>query len=158
MTLRYEHLKGLPFQHGTSDCYSIARNFYKDNFDLDLPDFARPENWWEKGLNLYMDHFYDAGFRILDIHPRDWIPGDAFLMSILSNTTNHCGMYLGGNSMLHHLYGQLSSVVTYSNPWRNRTTAVVRHKDITPKMITPKQFDISSVLSPVKKRELGIET
>ena len=56
---------GKKFNHGKSDCYSLIREFYKDEFGLELTDYARPDYWWNNGGNLYMDNFQNEGFRLL---------------------------------------------------------------------------------------------
>ena len=50
-------------------------------------------------------------------------PTEDFLM------TNHAAIYLGGNLMLHHNSGNLSTRVPYGDYWRNRTVRVVRRKE-----------------------------
>lgn len=48
---------GRKFVHGSTDCYSLVRDFYKNEFGIELTDYARAEFWWNKGQNLYMDNF-----------------------------------------------------------------------------------------------------
>ena len=50
MKLRYEHLIGIEYKHGSNDCYGLIRRFYKDNFDLNLRNYARPHDWWNTDL------------------------------------------------------------------------------------------------------------
>lgn len=157
MSLNIDHLLGVSFKHGSDDCYGLARRFYKDNFGLSLPNYARPDGWWDLDMDLYMVYFHDAGFRVIDVHPRDWRPGDAFLMTILAQRANHCALYLGSNEILHHPYGRFSEKVLYSGPWRNRTVAVLRHKDIQEQQVAPApKFNLLDALPEHKKRELGM--
>ena len=128
--LKYDHLLGLEFDHGHVDCYSLVRNFYWDNFGIRLTDYARPENWWDHDLNLYADNFHREGFRVLDVHPVDWQPGDVFLMAIKSPVANHAAVLLPQGQIIHHFYGRRSIVEPYRYLWRNTTTHVRRHKDV----------------------------
>ncbi|WP_082243381.1 C40 family peptidase [Xenorhabdus bovienii] len=55
-------LLGRPFVHGIWDCYAIVRDWYRLERDIDIPDFERSDGWWERGENLYMKNYADAGF------------------------------------------------------------------------------------------------
>lgn len=128
--LKYEHLQGIPFNYGTTDCYGLVRSFYQDNFDIELTNYARIEDWWDKGLNLFMDYFHTEGFVPVDDHPSEWRPGDLILMSILSPVANHSAILLPEGKILHHMYGQLSKIDYYKGSYRNHTVAVLRHKSV----------------------------
>lgn len=134
-------LLGRQFFHGVLDCYTLIRDWYRREAGIELPDFAREDDWWNKGEDLYMEGFAQAGFaRIPEGAPLQ--PGDVVLMSVRSPVANHAGIYLGTrplleapglhpvpNAMLHHLYGRLSERVVYGGHWQEITCAVVRHKD-----------------------------
>ena len=128
--IKYEHLLGQPFDFGKSDCYSIVRDFYKDNYDIELPNYARPTQFWDFGLDMYMERFRKNGFTVLNCNPHEYVPGDVFLMSIQSTVANHAGILIEKGMMLHHLVNQISTVTPYRSLWRNSTMAVVRHKDV----------------------------
>lgn len=154
MLIKYDHLLGLPFEHGTRDCYELVRDFYRDNFSIHLKDYARPDLWWDQGLNLYMDHFREEGFQEIDCHPRGYQIGDGFLMAIHSPVANHAAVYVGDGFLIHHFYRRLSEKCLYSGVWRNRTVAVLRHKDIKPEIVTPVAADLSQFLPPHKRQFL----
>lgn len=128
--MKYEHLLARKFVHGRTDCYALVRDFYRDNYGLALRNYARPDNHWDLGFDLYMSSFYAEGFRVLDVHPSEWRPGDAVLMAIQSPVANHAGIFVENGKMLHHLWGGISEVTDYRLLYRNTTVAVVRHKDI----------------------------
>lgn len=128
-------LVGRPFQHGVLDCYSVIRDWYARERDIALPDFVRPDNWWNDGhSNLYLDHFAEAGFAPVGQYPQLEV-GDVILMQIRSknDVPNHAAVYLGDGQMLHHLYGRLSSRDTYVGYWRECTRLVVRRAAICDK-------------------------
>ena len=128
--LKYEHLLGRTFSHGSQDCYGLVREFYRDNFNIELTDYTRPDDWWDEGLNLYMDHFHDEGFHVVDDHPAEWRPGDIILMSIRSTVANHAAILLEDGMLIHHMFGRLSELSSYRGVFRNNTVAVVRHKNV----------------------------
>lgn len=128
--IKFEHLLGIPYIHGDTDCYEICRRFYKDNFDINLKNYSRPTEWWDHGFDLYMDNYYEEGFRIIDIPINKARIGDAFLISIRSSVANHAAIYVGDNNILHHPYQRLSTVESYKGLWRNFTVATLRHPKV----------------------------
>jgi cell wall-associated NlpC family hydrolase len=125
--MKYEHLIGRPFIHGSMDCYGLIRDFYKDNYDIELTNYARPDNWWDQGLNLYVDNYLAEGFEIFNGLPKDYLPGDAFLMALRSPVANHAGVLLDDGRILHHLYGSLSTADSFRPLYRDTMVAVLRH-------------------------------
>ena len=128
--LKYDHLLGRKFAHGSSDCYGLIRYFYFDNFDIRMRNYARPEDHWDHGYNLYYENFRAEGFRSIDDHPSEWRPADLILMAIRSNVANHAAIIVENGKILHHLYGTLSRIDEYRGLFRNSTIAILRHKDV----------------------------
>jgi proteasome lid subunit RPN8/RPN11 len=122
-------LVGREFHHGVLDCYTLVRDFYAREMGIELPDFARPDGWWDDGYSrLYMDNFRVAGCEpVPDGAPLQL--GDIILMQIRSknDTPNHAGVYVGDGQMLHHMYGRLSSRDVYGGYYQERTRLIVRH-------------------------------
>lgn len=120
-------LVGREWSHGVLDCYSLIRDWYAQERGLHLPDFARRDEWWMRGDDLYVEHFREAGF--VEIDPADIEPGDGILMRVASPVTNHGAVYLGDNRVIHHVQNRLSCRDIYSDFWRQRTTHVLRHEN-----------------------------
>lgn len=118
-------LIGRPFYHGVLDCYSLIRDWYARERGIALRDFAREDEWWHHGRNLYVEHFRDAGF--VPITLRDLQCGDVILMQICANTTNHGAIYLGDGVILQHLHGRLSGREVYGGYWRKHSTHWLRY-------------------------------
>lgn len=129
-------LLGREFKHGEHDCFSLMREFYATNFGIQVPDVARPDDWWEpdaegKTLNLYLDLYSEVGFGLFTGHSRDRLPGDVILMAIRSPVANHGVILLPGEKILHHLAGQVSCIESYNRPlFRDTTVAVLRHPQV----------------------------
>jgi len=157
MTLKYDHLLGLPYVPGSTDCYGIVRRFYHDNFGIEMKDYARPAEWWDHGLNLYMDHFHAEGFRVVDVPLREVRPGDGFLIAVRSKVPNHAAVYVGDNQILHHPQGRFSTVEPYAGIWRNFTCAIVRHKDVPDLRQKTEVFDLATLLPEHVKRKVNEE-
>jgi proteasome lid subunit RPN8/RPN11 len=118
-------LVGRPFSHGVLDCYTLVRDFYARELGIMLPDFQREDGWWDRGGDLYMQHFREAGCAPITGPMQR---GDIILMAIRSRVANHAAVYLGDGLVLHHLYGRLSSRDVYGGMWKEKTMLVVRHK------------------------------
>lgn len=123
--LSYDNLLGLPYIEGKQDCYSIARRFYRQNFDIKLPNLARPNSFWkDPNLTLY-DMYRDFGFEpVID---QRWEIGDALLIPIRSSFACHAAIIVEDNKVLHHLPGRLSNVEAMRPRWSSRALHVVRH-------------------------------
>lgn len=118
-------LLGREWSHGVLDCYSLIRDWYRDERAEQLPDFARQDEWWRRGDNLYEDNFEKAGFMAVDDPPQI---GDVILMQVLSEVPNHAGIYLGGNMFIHHLFNRLSCRDIYDGYWRRNTRRILRFR------------------------------
>lgn len=161
--LRYKHLIGKQFEMGINDCYSILVKLYKDNLNIELTNYARPNDWWlDDEMNLYLDNYRAEGFKLVDdVELKDLKPFDVFLIALPDprrkgkTITNHCAIYLGDGKVLHHRLGKLSEVCNYSGYVRNLTTHVIRHKDVpdlTESAETP--LDLMDFILPHKRKLL----
>lgn len=136
--LRYQHLLGRKFEMGKTDCYQLAVDLMKDNFGIEMTNYARSEQWWlEPGVDLYQDNFRKEGWHLVDDLKFDELqPFDAFLIAIPDHNsratvkTNHCAVYLTDGYIIHHRLGCLSTVERYKGTLRNLTTHTIRHKDV----------------------------
>lgn len=118
-------LMGRVFQHGVVDCYTLIRDYYRQELNIELPDFYRADDWWDKGENLYLNNFTLAGFSEVS----ELAPNDVILMQISSPVPNHGAIYLGDNNIIHHQYGRLSSKDVYGGWYHKITTQILRYKD-----------------------------
>lgn len=154
----YQHLQGIPFVHGTQDCYGLIRQYFRERHQIQLRDYARPDKWWNQGLNLYMENFHNEGFETIDIHPRDMRVSDCWLMAIRAEMANHAGIYVGNGLMLHHYYGRLSEAELYKGVWRNHTVAVVRQKSVPEVKNSNNTIDLVSLLPPALREKITSAT
>lgn len=133
MQMQYENLVGRPFILGTYDCFRTVIDFFKQNFDLDIPNFARPTNWDADDLDLISLLYKKTGFEM--VQDDSLRPGDVLVTAVGSSNPNHLVIYLGDHEILHHKAGVLSSVEAYRPAWKMVTCYVLRHPlvpDLTP--------------------------
>lgn len=150
---KHTHLIGLPFVYGVQDCYSIVRSFYMDNYGIELPNYARPNEFWKYGMDMYRDRYIKNGFDVLHCHPSEYREGDVVLMAISSTVANHAGVLLENGKILQHLWGRLSSIDQYGGLFRNTTVGVFRHRDVILERAET-TTDIRSILSPKMQAKL----
>lgn len=118
-------LLGRVWCHGVLDCYALIRDWYRQERGVTLPDFARVDEWWHKGGNLYVENFEKAGFiRIIDEKPKH---GDVLLMQVLANVPNHGAIYLDGDLIMHHLFNRLSCREVFGGYYKKHCTHILRY-------------------------------
>ena len=106
-------LLGRPWVWGVTDCWSLVVDWYKQEKNIKLKDYARtmtPDQFLDNPL--FEDYAWRTGFR--ELRPDESLEkGDVLLMSIMYPTLNHVGIFLG-DMVLHHLAGRLSCREPYS--------------------------------------------
>ena len=106
-------LCGRPWVWGVTDCWSLVRDWYKKEKNIDLIDYERsmtPQQFLENPL--FEKYAKDTGFRELENDEPPKV-GDVLLMSIMHPTLNHVAIFLG-DMVLHHLADRLSCKEPYS--------------------------------------------
>jgi len=113
-------LLGREWVWGITDCWSLVRDWYKQEKNIELIDYERPLTP-EEFLNkpLFEKYAENTGFRELDKDESLQV-GDVLLMSILHPTLNHVAIFLG-DMVLHHLTDRLSCREPYS-AWLQKST------------------------------------
>ena len=105
---------------GVTDCWSLVRDWYKEEKNIILRDWDRPttpQQFLEKPL--FESCAWRTGFRELRTNEK-LINGDVLLMSILCPTLNHVAIFLDGD-VLHHLADRISCKEPY-NQWLLKCT------------------------------------
>jgi proteasome lid subunit RPN8/RPN11 len=117
---------GREFVFGVVDCYSLVRDWYKREWQIELYDFPRRDGFWERNENLYLDSYNTQGFR--QVAFEELQHGDAVLMQLGANLPNHAAIHLGDQQILHHVQGRLSSRDVYGGYYVKNTAMVLRHE------------------------------
>ena len=129
--LKYDHLVGRQFIIGQQDCLSLFRQFYADNFGIQIRNYARPIDWSSDKLDLMeLCHEREGFEKITDWKAKDVRPADVLCMAIGERNPNHFAIALGDDQLLHHLNGRFSSVEVFRDFWRNHTSYILRHPDV----------------------------
>ena len=106
-------LRGRQWVWGLQDCYSLVRDWYKQEKNIELRDWTRPTTPEEFLLNpMFEQCAWRTGFRELRSDEK-LINGVLLFMSIGSPGLNHVAIFLDGD-VLHHLADRLSCKEPYS--------------------------------------------
>lgn len=122
-------LVGRQWSHGVLDCYSIIRDWFLQEKNIELLNFERSDEWWKIGENLYLDNFEKAGFKQITLDELQ--AGDCILMCLASEVPNHGAVYLGDGQILHHVQNRLSTRDIYGGFWLKNTYGYYRYEKDT---------------------------
>jgi cell wall-associated NlpC family hydrolase len=130
-----ENYKGLPFKHlGLSketgiDCFNLIKVIYKEHLNIDIPYSTRDwcniidEDWYHKTHEKLIEAGANVGWEKIS-SPELF---SVITMSMGTTTiTNHCGMYLGDNKMLHIMQGHKSHVAVYGTYYKQYTSGIYK--------------------------------
>jgi proteasome lid subunit RPN8/RPN11 len=132
-------LEGRDFVYWAADCWTVARDWYKLNWGIEVYDHPRELKdsegvyyWDTEGWDAYQQELP----QMFDKLPRDepMVRGDLVLMTMRSNspttvtTPNHVAVLDNEekNELIHHLLGEKSRRVVYGAELRDRTHSVWR--------------------------------
>ena len=113
-------LIGRQWVWGVTDCWSLVRDYYKEQHNIQLLDYQRPTTPQDFLDNPLFEQYAErTGFKELNKDEK-LQKGDVLLMSILHPTLNHVAIFLG-DEILHHLADRLSTREPY-NEWLLKCT------------------------------------
>lgn len=128
----YKHLLGLQYKSGSQDCYGLMRRYFKEVYNLDLLNFARPDGWWnDPEMDLITDCLTIDGWKNIGINTKALKVGDGLVFSLISGRPNHVGVYVGNGMFLHHVYQRYSSEEALLDKWTSRLLMIVRHPQVS---------------------------
>ena len=107
---------------GITDCWSLVRDWYKENLGITLRDWDRPTTPEEFVENpMFEKCAWRTGFR--QLRPDEKLEnGDLLFMSIMATGLNHVAIFLDGD-VLHHLADRISCKEPY-NQWLLKCTGM----------------------------------
>ena len=126
---------GRDFVYGIEDCWTLVSDWHAQEAGIHMPWFDRPpDGWWRTaGTSPYVAHAEAFGFGLLpfrEVGVENLRRGDVLLMQIAGRRVNHAAVYMGGGTILHHLYGHLSRPEMLDGRLQKATHYVGRHREM----------------------------
>lgn len=126
MSDNFLNYTGRHFRFGITDCYTIVRDFYKNEFGITLRNYARYDKFWEDE-SLYLKFFKNEDFFLVEDELQF---GDLILVALGASVACHAAVYIGNGKILHHVQNRLSTIDNYRGLWKNMTVAVIRNRKV----------------------------
>lgn len=101
-------LVGRPFHFGAFDCFTIVKDFYKQNYNYKTPDPPRDFNFDRKREMVFEQYLEEYKDRFDIIKPEEVEEGD-ILFYRWANQICHAAIYINEQKILHHWVNQLSN-------------------------------------------------
>jgi proteasome lid subunit RPN8/RPN11 len=119
-----------PWNYGVYDCYSAVRDWYQQQMDITMSDYAREYEgeWSQRGFTHFEDNFAAEGFARLPM-TADLHRGDVIMFRIRNqDCCNHVAVVEdpAANMLYQHLVGRLSGLTAYSQYFRENACMVLR--------------------------------
>lgn len=124
--------EGRPYVLGTYDCYTLVMDWMKRERGIEMTFLTdTPERlvnqWLTDGAFISNDELHKW--------ERVAVPqaGDGILFSLTRRDdatpgrANHCGVYLGDGTFLHHFPNRASCVQEFDSTWRSWVVSYMRH-------------------------------
>ena len=118
---------GNSFKIGESDCYSLMRDFYKNELNIILNNYHRDDKWQSYLGKLFDGKFEEEGFIEVD----ELKTYDCILTKNRKNiNSNHIMIYLGNNLILHQPPKAYSRIEEYTEKHKKITNKIIRHHEL----------------------------
>lgn len=127
---------------GFQDCYTVVRDFYSQNYEITLPNYARPDNFQDEDFNLIGMLKNNPDFLSKPANRNLLVAGDVLTFRVASNVENHFGVYVGNGLFIHHLINTRSKEDSLDNKWMRRVISVLRHKEAPEKAQSEELFNL----------------
>lgn len=146
--LKYNDLLGKSFELGVQDCFQLCRDFYLNNFGIEIPNISRPQDWEADTYDLIGNHYQLSGFEKIDSEEPRWPPrtGDVLVTTIGGSIPNHLVIYVGDNKIIHHRRFGLSSEEPLKPIWRRVTSYILRHPSVPVDLDTKPKIHLKDIL------------
>ncbi len=125
---------GRDFVFGKTDCFTLIRDFYLNELNIEIPDYFRDVNYWKSGLIeskikefgkfklIHEGKMSDTGFLK---------ENDIIIFGGIAKHMKHLGVYVGNEVVLHHPTGRKSEFAQIDKKIKRITKGVLRHESFT---------------------------
>ena len=144
---------GRAFQIGIQDCFTLLTDYYKNELSINFNSFKRGELWSNDLTKFSKQKMKEVGLsprstfiknlnavikkeRLVEIGKGEpdmdkIMNHDIILFKYYElDKPSHCGVYIGGNKVLHQPARSYSRVQEYSNALKRKTYCTLRHESL----------------------------
>lgn len=125
-------LIGRPYMAGVNDCFSLVRDWHRQETGIELQMPPRTSEMMVRGLPNLLEVVEANSLVRVTGSPRR---GDIILMHLRPRrpVPNHCAVHLGDGTILHQLLLEPSGRVPWGGYWEQVTAAILRHSSLMPR-------------------------
>ena len=118
---------GRKWEIGKTDCFTLIKDFYKNELNISLNEYHRDENYLSYLEKLFDKHYKREGFQKTNTLRKY----DCILFSRREGSpSNHIAVYLGNGLMLHQPSKSFSRVEDYTKRHKLKTNYIIRHDEV----------------------------
>lgn len=117
--LKYKKYLGKIFEIGKQDCFTLIRDFYKQELNIEINNYPRNDNWYKENPNIIIENYQKEGFQEAEIK-------DIKHSDIIIFNSGHFGIYLDGDLLLHHQRNKLSNIERLTEEWKSFISNIYR--------------------------------
>lgn len=115
------------FEIGKSDCFSLVRDYYLNEFKIKISDYQRKNGWFDENTEIIFQNFEKEGFRLLENNEK-WEKYDILTFGKTERELFHFMIYLDNEIILHHPHDKYSIIEKLSDSKKRHIKAVFRYK------------------------------
>ena len=121
-----DNLIGRQWAWGIQDCWSLICDYYKEKLSIDIKKWPRPKTIKNFAENPYFEKVL-LGSGFVEVKSEDIKENDVLLMEGAYQKLNHVALYIGDQTILHHVIGKLSCREIYDLEYVQITKKVFRY-------------------------------
>lgn len=121
---KYSKFLGKPYVEISNDCFTLLIDFYKDIFGIEIPEYARPKEFYNPLLNLIPKIAQDLNFNKRSLSRIELQDGDILVFKCACKFDNHIGIYVGNNLFIHQMVDSKGCEAPLDERWFRRLSAV----------------------------------
>jgi len=120
----YKYIKyiGKEFEIGKQDCFSLIREFYKNEYNININNYNRKDGWEKDNPNIIQENYLKEGFTETDLL-------NIKEGNIIEFGNYHFGIYINNNLLLHHRRNKLSNVEPLNDEYKRKITHCYKYKN-----------------------------
>lgn len=121
---KYYNLLGRSYNFGVSDCFELARDWYKLHGIYTNPRKVWQDDWWDQGLDYIGNEINEWPF----IPTFNLEYGNLLVFKMGADVPNHIGIYLEDDLFIHHAVNRLSCVENLYPIWGENIVGIYKHE------------------------------